>query len=156
MSEAKRIVQQMQQGFEKDCWSGPALLEVLEGVDAKAAVAKPIQSAHSIWEIVMHLIAGQQLLLKMVKGERKSPAGVEEWWLTVPEPTDANWIETLDRLNTGETEFRSAVAALPDDRLDQPLVEGGSSAYNNLQGHVQHMLYHAGQIVMLKKALGKA
>jgi uncharacterized damage-inducible protein DinB len=156
MSEAKRIAQQMKQGFEKNCWSGPALLEVLDGVDAKAAAAKPIEGAHSIWELVMHLVAGQQLLLKMVKGERKTPAGVEEWWLTLPAPTEANWTETLDRLKKGEEEFRNAVAAMPDERLDPPLVEGGSSAYNNLQGHVQHMLYHAGQIVMLKKALGIA
>jgi uncharacterized damage-inducible protein DinB len=154
MSEAKRIVQQMQQGFEKKCWSGPALLEVLDGVDAKAASAKPIKGAHSIWELVMHLLTGQQLLSNMISGQRTTPAPDAEWWVPVPEQTEANWTDTLNRLKRGEAEFRNAVASFPDDRLDQPLVEGGSSAYNNFQGHVQHMLYHTGQIMLLKRALG--
>jgi len=69
MSETIHIAQQMKQGFEKDCWSGPSLLEVLDGVDHKMASAKPIPNAHTIWEIVMHLIAGQSLMLRMVQGD---------------------------------------------------------------------------------------
>ena len=38
-----------------------------------------------------------------------------------------------------------------EDSLDQPIVEGGSSIYVNLHGIVQHNLYYAGQIALLKK-----
>ena len=31
-------------------------------------------------------------------------------------------------------------------------VPGGSSAYNNFHGHVQHLLYHAAQMSLLRKA----
>ena len=154
MSETIRIAQQMKQGFEKDCWSGPSLLEVLDGVDHKMASAKPIPNAHTIWEIVMHLIAGQSLMLRMVQGDIAQRVAVGDWWYDVPKPTKANWTATLARLKKQEKELQKAVAKFPDDRLETPLVEGGRSAYNNLHGHVQHTLYHAGQILMLKKALG--
>ena len=55
-----------------------------------------------------------------------------------------------------DKDVQKAVAKFPDDRLEMPLVEGGRSAYNNLHGHVQHTLYHAGQILMLKKILTKS
>ena len=154
MSESKRIAQQMKQGFEKDCWAGPSLLEVLDGVDHKMASAKPIPNAHTIWEIVMHLIAGQSLMLRMITGEIAQRVAAGDWWYPVPRVTKANWTSTLARLKKQEKELEKAVAKFPDDRLETPLVEGGSSAYNNLHGHVQHTLCHAGQIVMLKKSLG--
>lgn len=155
MSESKRIAQQMKQGFEKDCWAGPSLLEILDGVDYKMAIAKPIPNAHTIWELVMHLVSGQHLMQSMVKGEIKEKIAFDDWWEPVPEQTEANWNATLERLKKQESELHALVAAFPDDCLDTPFVKGGSSAYNNLQGHVQHTLYHAGQILILKKALGK-
>jgi hypothetical protein len=52
-----------------------------------------------------------------------------------------------------EHELRDAVAAFPEDRLDEKLMASGtSSAYANFHGHIQHNLYHAGQIALLKKA----
>ena len=51
-------------------------------------------------------------------------------------------------------ELASAVAALPDARLDE-MVPGKEGAhytfYYMLHGLVQHELYHAGQIALLKK-----
>jgi hypothetical protein len=38
-----------------------------------------------------------------------------------------------------------------DVRLDQPIAEGYSSVYVSLHGIVQHCIYHAGQIALLRK-----
>ena len=46
-----------------------------------------------------------------------------------------------------------AIARVPESRLDEPILEGMSSVYVTLHGVIQHDLYHAGQIAMLKKAL---
>jgi hypothetical protein len=52
----------------------------------------------------------------------------------------------------------AAIGTLDDARLDQPILEHPeikfSSVYVTLHGGVQHDLYHAGQIAVLKKALG--
>jgi uncharacterized damage-inducible protein DinB len=46
------------------------------------------------------------------------------------------------------------VARFSESRLDEPVAEGLSSAYVTLHGVIQHNIYHAGQISMLKKAVG--
>ena len=48
----------------------------------------------------------------------------------------------------------AAIRALPEERLDQPIMEHFSSVYHTLHGIVQHNLYHAGQIAVLKRAIG--
>ena len=49
------------------------------------------------------------------------------------------------------------IAALDDSKLDRPIIENAetpfSSVYVTVHGVVQHDLYHAGQIAILKKAI---
>jgi hypothetical protein len=47
------------------------------------------------------------------------------------------------------------VSAFPEERLDQPIVpEPPYTAFTQFIGITQHDLYHAGQIALLKRALG--
>lgn len=152
MKETDRIARQMDLAFNGGAWHGPALGEVLDGVSPADAAAKPIPTAHSIWEIVLHLAATQELVIDRMQGivRELSP---DEDWPAVPNPTKKAWSEAKARLARNEERLREKVAALPAAQLDKPLVKGGSLAYDNLHGMVQHNLYHAGQIVMLKKAI---
>jgi uncharacterized damage-inducible protein DinB len=154
MSEIKRICNQMKWGFEGEAWHGPSLLEILDGVDAQTAAAKPIPHAHSIWEIVLHIIATQKQLISRIEGNA-TELTPEEDWPQVADTSESAWRTTLDLLKQEEVKFREAVSTFSENQLDEPLNPGGSSAYNNFHGHVQHNLYHAGQIIMLKKAVTK-
>jgi uncharacterized damage-inducible protein DinB len=151
MSETARIADQALKMFEGGAWHGPSVLEVLANVNAEMAASYPIPSAHNIWELVLHLIATQDLLLRRIRGE---VAGLktEDFWLPVPPVSEPAWAETVERLKRQETELRQAIGDFPDERLDVVLMTGGSTAYNNFHGHVQHNAYHAGQIALLKKA----
>ncbi len=151
MRETERIAEQTRKMFAGGAWHGPAVLEVLAGVDAQTAAAKPIPGAHSIWELALHLVATQDVILRRLRGEEAGRRD-EEFWPAVPEPTEAEWRRTLDRLGRQDEALREAVAAFPDERLGDPLMTGGSPAYDNLHGHVQHAAYHAGQIALLRKA----
>ncbi len=150
MSQVHRICQQMQQAFNGEAWHGPSVLEILNGVNAGIAVDKPIPGGHSVWEIVLHLIGTQDLLLNRLQGIGKELAPDQDW-PPVPEPTEAAWCETVERLEQQDKALREAVARFPDERLEEALVSGGSSAYNNFHGYVQHNLYHAAQIGLIKK-----
>lgn len=150
MSEVDRICRQMKRATVGEAWHGPSLLEILDGVTARAAAAKPIPNAHSIWEIVLHLVATQELVLARLQGVAKT-LSPEEDWPTVTEPTEEAWREAVEKLKGGEDRLREGIASFPDERLEEPLVAQGSSAYDNFHGHVQHNLYHAGQMVLLKK-----
>jgi len=154
MSEATRIADQALKMFEGEAWHGPSVLEVLANVNAGMAASHPIPGAHSIWELVLHLIASQDAILHRLRGEQ---AGLktEDFWLPVPPVSESAWVETVKQLKEQESRLRGAIASFPDGRLDTVLVEGGSSAYNNFHGHIQHNAYHAGQIALLKKALSR-
>ena len=150
--EVERIADQIERALEGEAWHGPSLREALEGVSAEVAAARPIASAHSIWEIVHHLAAWNSAIRGRVGGERvDTPA--EGDWPPVEDASEAGWSRALEWLDDGSRQVLEAVRRVPDTRLDEPLMEGGkTSAYRTLHGYIQHVLYHAGQIVLLKKA----
>ncbi|HEV3203874.1 MAG TPA: DinB family protein [Gemmataceae bacterium] len=151
MREVKRIADQALKMFGGGAWHGPSVLEVIADVDASVAASHPISGAHSIWELVLHLVATQAILLRRIRGET---AGLktEDFWPELPPASESGWAETVERLKKQEAELQKAIEAFPEARLDARLTAEGSSAYNNFHGHVQHNAYHAGQISLLKKA----
>ena len=59
-----------------------------------------------------------------------------------------------EHLEKTHRELEAAVQALPDGRLNENVNgDRGYSYYFLLHGVIQHNLYHAGQIAILKKAL---
>ena len=78
------LADQIGQAFRGKSWHGPSVCEVLEGVSADDAAAYPIPDAHSIWEIVLHLISGYKMVLRRVNGE-EAPYSADDAW---PEVTD--------------------------------------------------------------------
>ena len=151
MREVERISDQALKMFGGGAWHGPSVLEVLADVDATMAARHPIAGAHSIWELVLHLVATQAVLLRRIRGET---AGLhpEDFWPPVPPASETAWAQTVERLRQQEAELQQAISVFPEERLEARLTAEGSSAYNNFHGHVQHNAYHAGQISLLKRA----
>lgn len=145
------LADQINRAFRGESWHGPSVLEVLSGVSADDAASHPIAGAHSIWEIVLHMIGGYRLVLRRVDGERAELAE-DEAWPPVPPVSSEAWRESQHILEQLNQQLQNAVRAFPAERLSQEL---GSeySAYTQFCGAPQHDVYHAGQIVVLKKAL---
>jgi uncharacterized damage-inducible protein DinB len=148
MNEPQRICRQIEQMVYGEAWHGPCLVDVLQGVDAKKASAKPIPTLHSIWELLGHLTATQRIILERI--ETGGDSGIE--WLDVPTPTEDAWQNAVAGFKDAEARLRQAIAAFPEDRLELPLKPGGTTAYNNFHGNVQHLAYHIGQMAILNKA----
>lgn len=70
MLDMEVIADQISRAFWGESWHGPSVREVLAGVSAEDAAAHPIPGAHSIWEILLHLTGGYDLVLRRVRGER--------------------------------------------------------------------------------------
>jgi hypothetical protein len=126
------------------------VLEVLEGVTPAQAARRPVAAAHSIWEIVLHIAVWEDVVRRRALGEKYNPNN-EQDWPAVPSTDDGAWRETLARLTAGHHALRGVIASFDPGRLDQPLVPKGSTAYAQFHGAVQHDIYHAGQIAVLKK-----
>lgn len=148
--ETDRIIGQMRQAFEGEAWHGPCLIEILHGIDATTAAAKPLPNTHSIWEILRHLLATQRVIASRLQGIPLELSPNEDW-PKIEDPSQTNWTHDLSQLIQGDQALRNTLQNFPDDRLDQPLVPGGTSAYNNLHGYIQHTLYHLAQIALIKR-----
>ena len=150
----ERLVDQLRRSAEGDAWHGPSVREVLDGVTVDDASAHPIAGAHSIRELVLHMAAGIQLVLRRIGGDGRQ-LSPEEDWPTPSEPTEDAWQREVESLFALNRRLREAVATFPATHLDDPLVpDPPYSAFTQFIGLTQHDLYHAGQIMLLRRALG--
>ncbi len=151
MSEVERIREQLRRAYEGPAWHGPSVKELLDGVTASKAAARPLASAHSIWEIVLHIAAWEEGARRRLAGDR-AQLSTEEDWPTLSGTSEAAWRVTLELLERNYRGLSDAISGLDEARLDEPILEGMSSVYVTLHGVIQHCLYHAGQLALLKRA----
>ena len=155
MTETERILDQLKRANKGGAWHGPSVSETLAGISAKMAAARPVSGPHSIWEVVLHIAAWQGAVGRRLKGDRAELLS-EEDWPQVIEASEAAWSKAKKALEQSYDSLVAALSGLDDTRLDEPILPEMSSIYVTLHGVIQHDLYHAGQIAILKKALGVA
>jgi hypothetical protein len=123
---------------------------------------RPAGHAHSVWEIVEHLrIAQEDLAAYALSGDSVSPQWPEGYW---PVPTDAvddaRWNESISALGASLAEMErwlhDPAFALTDDLAwSDELPSGGRrTPLRQVLVAIQHLSYHLGQIVDVRRALG--
>lgn len=153
MLEAARIAEELRLAFEGEAWHGPALLEILAGVNATAAAARPLTEAHCIWELALHITAWEKVLLRRIAGEAVQLTD-EENFPVVHDRNENAWQGALARLKETHEELIDSVKNLPDSRLTEIVPGKEYNFYHMLHGGAQHIAYHGGQISLLKKMAG--
>jgi uncharacterized damage-inducible protein DinB len=150
MSEAARIADQLRRAFSGDAWHGDSVFEILDGVTAAQAAAHPIRNGHSIWELVLHVAAWDGAVRRRLGGEALALSN-EQNFPPVTDTSESAWGKALEHVRRVHDELVAAVSALPDSRLGERVPGENHDIYQKLHGVVQHELYHAGQIALLKK-----
>ena len=156
-SEIDRIIDELQREHEGDPWHGSPLRTLLGGIGPEVAAAHPIRRVHSVWEIVLHITAWKNEVRRRLSG---APAGEpqEGDWPDVPAPTDDAWKAAREALEEAHRALIAAIRQLPEEKLFEPTNDprnretgDGVSHYVLLHGMVQHDVYHAGQIALVRK-----
>lgn len=153
MTESDRIADQLRRAFYGEAWHGDSLFEILGGVTAAQAAARPVKNAHSIWELVLHIAAWDGAVRRRMTGVAVVLSDAENF-PAVNDTGDAAWQKTLAQVRRTHDELIAAVSKFGDARLAEqvPGKEGAHyTFYYMLHGLAQHELYHAGQIALLKK-----
>lgn len=150
-SQPALLAEQLRRAFYGNAWPGPAVLDLLQDVDAAAAAAKPIPDVHSIWELVLHIAAWDNAAIRRLAGEKCQPEGLANF-PPVAKPTEAAWRKAVAQARRTHDQLVKIVAALPESHLRDRVPGKRYDFYFMLQGVAQHELYHAGQIAILKKA----
>ena len=147
-----RIASQLERAVFGAAWHGPALLEVLDDVSIDDAAARPLSGAHSIHELAAHAAAWLEIVRQRVEGHPPDVTEDMNW-----PPLEGNWTRVQRRVGDAARPLAATIRALDDSRLDDSVggEERAWSVYETLQGAIEHSLYHAGQIAVLKKGLGR-
>jgi uncharacterized damage-inducible protein DinB len=147
MRAIERLLEQLNAAYGGPAWHGPSLRELLEGVSEEQARARPIANAHTIFEIVVHVRAWMDAVSERLAGSERELTTEEDW----SDVTRTQWSAALEELDHAESRVCDAVARLRADELDKPVPGRKYSVYVLVHGLIQHNLYHAGQISLLKK-----
>ena len=159
MTEIERLCQELRRGYDGEAWHGPSLRDLLAGVSAAQAASHPVDGAHSIWELVLHVAAWKCEVRRRLQGSEPAEP-VEGDWPPVGETTESAWAEARRTLGDAHEALERVVRAMSLAELE--LVVGaqadgttgaGRSRHATVLGIVQHDAYHGGQIALLKRAL---
>jgi uncharacterized damage-inducible protein DinB len=155
MTRAAKLAARIERCVTGPMWHGPVLADLLDGVPHDRATAKPIASAHSIWEIVLHVTAWADIARLRLAGQATGDPTPEQDWPPAPgsDPgSDAAWHIAVERLGASHRQLAADARQLDDGQL-AALVPGLEYSVSVLlNGVVEHGIYHAGQIALLKKA----
>ena len=118
MSRATRLANHIERTVTGPMWHGPALLEVLDGVDAARARARPIAGAHSIWEIVLHVTAWADIARQRIQGEATRRSDARAGLAAGVGAGVDRWAQAVERLKESHRRLAADVRLLDDAALD--------------------------------------
>jgi uncharacterized damage-inducible protein DinB len=152
MTMVETLVDQLHRTFEGEAWHGDPVLTILRDVGAELAAARPLANAHSIWELVLHMAVWKDVARWRIEHSERVPTDAENF-PPVTDTSEAAWQQAVARLIQAHRALVAAVTALREPQLTEEIPAGGGLSHAaRLLGVIEHDVYHAGQIALLKKA----
>ena len=145
--------------YEGNAWHGPSVLEALQDVTTGQAAARPVPDAHTIYELTHHIAAWIGETTARLQGNPPGNPADGDFPSRSATVDDAEWADVRARLERRQAELLETVSEFDTARLDDAVnpktrdIDGPVTFRALLSGLAQHSAYHAGQIVLLKKAL---
>lgn len=153
MRQSIRIAGQIRRSVFYEGWHGPAVLEVLQGLDAARAAARTPVAKHSIWQLVQHMRRWQELGLEALHGKPLpvTDAADEVGWESIGDTSEKSWQEELTRFRDSAERLSQKAATLDDKRLEEQVPGRAYDIAHMLLGIASHNTYHCGQVVLLHR-----
>ena len=151
MNESERLADQLKRALNGDAWHGPSWRETLEGITREAALYRPIPEAHTIAEIVLHATTWHDVVRRRLQGESPEVSDAEDW-PTAAFADEAAWSAAVARLFETGNALVATVGRFPVEKLQEKRQGTDGVWFELIIGELQHVLYHAGQVSLLKKA----
>jgi uncharacterized damage-inducible protein DinB len=149
MREIEKILDQMNRAWGGPSWTGVDIRPLLDDITDAQSRAHPIPNVHSVIELVTHISATMDLVTYRLSGKPRELTIEEDWG----DRTKLPWPDAVEEIENAESRLSDAVARLSVDDLDKIVAGRDYTVYVMLHGVIQHNLYHAGQIAIVKKSL---
>lgn len=156
------LADSLRRSVRGEAWHGPALLQALGLFSAAEAGSHPVPGAHSAWEIALHAAGWMQEVARRLRGQEAALPPDGDWPAPPDPPNTDAWAQACRGVDTALDDVFAALEAFSPDRLEEPVGRSdehdaplgtGLSYAEMLRGLAQHNAYHAGQVVLLHRAL---
>jgi uncharacterized damage-inducible protein DinB len=149
MSQTQRIADSYRAATVKGAWYGPSLAELLARISPEVATARAVAGAHSISELLQHLLLWNERIRNTSDSNALPPWEAEKDWAEPPIP----WKELVARWSQSRELLEEKIRNFPVENLAKQ-VPGRNYPYETLfHGVVEHTIYHSGQIAMVLSML---
>lgn len=133
-------------------WTWSNMKEHLSDVTWQEAITQ-VHSLNTIATLVYHVNYYVDAVIRVMQGQPLSSSD-KHAFSHPPVQSEYDWEKMLEKVwNDAET-FATLLEQLPDHKLWENIAdEKYGIYYRNLHGIIEHMHYHLGQIVIIKKIL---
>lgn len=154
MAEKENLIDEFKQIHGEDAWHGPGLNRILVGITPEMASARPAGFGHTIFELIRHIQAWENVSLRRLQGEHVTEPEEGDF----PEPQAVNqkrWQEAISSFDESHERLIEIVSNLDSSDLEKKVIGQNYTVAFMLHGLVRHHVYHSGQISFLKRILSK-
>ena len=144
----QNIAQRLENIYQGEPWFGESLQTKLESVSTEKAYAQPVNNRHSIAEILSHMEFWRKSFIEQLKGNDASAYSGDspENWPSVENLKKLGWEKQKELFR--ETQQDLVKLLRTSKSVNEDLI-------NNLNGLVDHDIYHIGQIGIVKSLVNK-
>jgi hypothetical protein len=153
MTDPKELAKAVRQTVTGPMWHGPSISEAVAGITYAAANSRSVPGAHSIWELTLHIASWADIARSRL-GERVMPDPPRSRdWPAVPDPSPSAWRQATEQLWSAYDSLADHVEFFTPEALGKIVPGRDYTVETMIRGVIEHGVYHAGQIAILKKAL---
>lgn len=157
MRTADKLQQEFEKIFSGEPWYGYPIYQVIESVTFETAFEKPQRATHNIAEILLHMLTWTQEVSSRMQG---NAAGMPQGgnWPAAGELDEQKWQKWVNDLKLANLILIDIIQKFSDNNWDNLINDTRESepitTYEGLiYGFIQHQVYHAGQIAILKRII---
>jgi hypothetical protein len=140
------LLRALDEAFNRRSWHGPNLRSALRGVTPAQAARRPAGVNHSVWELVLHAAYWKYVVRRrLTRAKRGSFSRTPSNFPAIPAVNAKAWAADLALLENEHRLLRATVASMRLTPAREFLVRGAAF----------HDVYHAGQIRLVRRLLGR-
>ena len=145
--------ERLHHGFEGPAWHGNATLELLKGLTADVATARPHPSVHTIAELVAHMISWRRFAIQMLERNFEYRIQIDSTidWPDVSTLSQSEWEVLIQELVHSQSRILKLLSSWTTEELNAPAGDRPFSVAVIVHGVADHDIYHGGQIALTLK-----
>lgn len=149
---SQQIAQHLRAVYFGGNWTASNLKQQLADVNWQQATTQ-VYGLNTIATLVFHMSYYVSAVTKVLRG---GPLDAKDKYSFDHPPiaSETDWQQFLSQVFADAETFAKLIEQMPDDRLHEDFLDGKyGNYYRNLHGIIEHLHYHLGQVVVIKKIL---